>query len=126
MRKTRILRNRIKDKFKKFSIFCKLAKVDRYTMEVEFLKRDEVEPGVYQKYEILLESTSEEGSVLTDSIVQQIKDKLEERGGLFKVSRESGISRDTISQVIGGKKYKVISPAVVRILNELGIKYEAA
>lgn len=120
MKNTSVLRDRIRKKFRKFSIFSKLAGIDRYTMEIEFLKKHEVDAEVYNKYQALYDSLNPEGHVVNTKLVEKINEAIELRGGLFKFAEESGISRHTIAQVIGGK-YKSISPAVRKIIVALGI-----
>lgn len=121
--KTDKLKKRIREKFKKYVNFSKAAKVDMYSMNIEFLRKKEVSKQVYDKYEFLCDLT-EVDNLLTQSMRGLIYDTIQEKGGLFQFSRDSGIPKDTISQVIAGK-YKLITPAVKRIMDALKIGHEA-
>ncbi len=120
MKKTNPLKKYIKEKFKKYSTFCTLAQIDRYKMGIEFLSRDKVSDEVYSFYKDLAENTSPEGQVVTQELIQKIKAGIEQSGGLFKFSKDHGLSRHTVSQVIGGS-YLTVSPAVRKVKAALNI-----
>lgn len=120
MKPTKALKSKIKKKFGTYSNFTRIAGIDRYEFQRDFLCKEKVQDNLhndiafaYDKFDNKLK-----GEEVTESMREWIETSVKENNGVIAFCREHGFSKNTVFQVISGY-YKVVTPNIKRLIDKL-------
>lgn len=113
------LKAKIKKKFKTYSHFAKVAKLDRYEFQKYFLAKTDLEM-VDQKYLKKIMAGLDNRSA--DDKISEMKKNIEAEGGVYFFCKNNPqFNNITVAEIMTGK-IKTVSPVVQDLLNHFKIK----
>lgn len=109
-------------KFAKLSRFAEISGLDYYKLQKTLANKSTKKSELVELYE-LVKSTEQTETVdeLSEYQKNELRKRLDDYGGVDKFSRENEYSRDSIFQILNGRR-KRITPKVVVLFNILKIK----
>lgn len=118
MKPTESLKTKIKKKFGTYSNFTRIAGIDRYEFQRDFLCKEKVEDYYY--YSVLDDYKKlryqPKRTPLDSKRRKWIKESIDELGGVIDFCQKEKFSRHTVFQVISGY-YEVVTPNIEKLIN---------
>lgn len=121
--KTETIKKQIKRKFGKISRFAALAGLNRYDLQKKFARKDldEREGGKLARLIDVTRVQPISGEIQPEKLAR-LKTALNEFGGVLKfVTENPDFSRDSVNQILAGRRRRV-SPVVLKLFEHFKIK----
>jgi hypothetical protein len=118
------LKKKIKEKFGTHSNFARITGLDRYELQRDFLEKEgAVNPQLMLRLEELYHSAEPAPSrpVFTPEQITEIREAINEVGGVAVFSEANEYSKDTIFQILSGRM-KTIGRVGQKLLIDLKIQ----
>lgn len=118
------VKKKIKRKFGTYSDFCRVAKLDRYMFQKDFLTKKKVESKYLTEIARIVERLEPEQlkPVFTRAKLKLLKRAIMASGGVIAFCQENGYSQDTVFKVLAyGENYRTVTPVVKKLLDHFGI-----
>lgn len=112
------LKKKIKKKFGTYSNFTRIAGIDRYEFQRDFLCKNQVPDELFNDFSFAYEKFdySPKRPVLNAEKRGWIKDSIQELGGVIDFCEKEGFSKDTVFQIISGY-YELITPNIQKLID---------
>ena len=125
MSKQESLKKKIKKKFGSYSTFARLAGIDRYDLQANFLTKTRPEPEFMARIESLASSLDfkPKFDTLSPEQLESLREAINEFGGVIKFCSQYGYNKTTVFHILSDsyeqgryKNKKLITPLVRRLL----------
>jgi len=119
------LKKKIKEKFGTYSKFCRLAEIDRYDFQKNFLTAGKVSTSDIQVYDEMVEKTVDksESPVLTEKQRNRMKKQIERKGGVIKFCKDNDqFAESSVFQILSGSYGDTVTPTVKELMEILDVK----
>jgi len=102
------VKKRMKDKFGQYSVFARLAGLDRYELQRDFLEAHRVDKSVIKAMAELVEKTGAPKDEISPEKIEELRKALVNAGGVVKFCRENtGFAEQSVFKILAGKRKRL-------------------